>query len=385
MLILSTTIFYRILLIAAISTGTLSGCFYRPNVHTLFLPKSQAFFNTNPPGCETLQPMVGPKMNAMSLPSISLAKIAEDTNHYGSRLAFSPDGHWLAVVNPAGALYLWRDLVSWQSYSYPGELLDQTFFNTASDRVLVAPHVFQIKEQQWLSLPAITTALTAGLAEEEPPGSFAAYASAWSPDGQELVVYTEYRASRRSGDRSSWSGPSKRLLLLDGQTRQLKTSLWEGQGREAYRAIALNDRLIAAGAVHLRIWDRQSQQMLAELSEHTLAIRALQWNPSGTLLASAGADQHIILWNTSSWQLRQRWKAHEGEIKAIAFHPKHPLFITGGDDQQIKIWSLEGKLLKTETVGGIVEGLALNAEGDRLAIAQGGPQARIIVYQVTVE
>jgi WD40 repeat protein len=331
-----------------------------------------------------LKPRPSPALSMPSL-SISLRKIAENTTDYGSHLAFSADGHRLAVVNPAGALYLWQDLTLWQTYSRPGEWLDRTFFATTGDRLLVAPHIFEIKTQQWLSLPSVVDSFTTDLAEGAPPGTFAAYASAWSPDSKDLVVYGEYRPSRRLGDRASWSGPTKRLLLLDGHTRQLKTVLWQGNGSEAYRAIALNDRFIAAAAVHLQIWDRQTQQAVADLGEHSLVIRDLQWNAAGTLLASGSADQQVIVWDTATWTPLHRWQAHRGDVKVLAFHPHHPLLVTGGDDQHIKFWSLTGKLLKTETVQGIVEGLAFNPQGDQLAIAQGGPQARVMVYQVQVQ
>lgn len=323
--------------------------------------------------------------NAMPSPSISLKKIAENTTDYGNRLAFSADGKLLAIVNPAGAVYLWRDLTPWHTQSRPGEMLDRTFFDATGDRLLVAPHIFEISTQQWLPLPSLADVFTAELAEGAPSGGFAAHASAWSPDGKDLVVYAEYRPSRRAGDRSSWSGPTKRLLLLEGQTRQLKSVLWQGKGSEAYRTIALNDRFIAAAAIHLRIWDRPTQQAVADLSEHTLVIRDLQWNKTGTLLASGSADQQVILWDTATWKPLHRWQAHQGEVKALAFHPHQPLLVTGGEDQQLKVWSLDGKLLKTEAMQGMVEGLAFNSQGDRLAIAQGGTQASVTVYAVTVE
>ncbi|MEX0271137.1 WD40 repeat domain-containing protein [Leptolyngbyaceae cyanobacterium UHCC 1019] len=321
----------------------------------------------------------------MALPSISLKKIVDNTNGYGSRLAFSPDGHLLTVVNSAGALYVWRDLTPWQTQSRPGELLDRSIFSAMGDRIFAAPQVFQINTEQWLPFPSVVKAFTADLAEGDPPGGFAAYASAWSLDGRDLVVYGEYRPSRRLGDRDHWNGPSKRLLLLDGQTRQLKSILWEGNGSEAYRTIALSERFIAAAAIHLRVWDRQTQQAVADLGEHTLVIRDLQWNATGTLLASGGADQQVILWDTSTWKSLHRWQAHRGDVKALAFHPHYPLLVTGGDDQQIKFWSLEGKLIKAEAVQGIVEGLAFNPKGDQLAIALGEPQFSVRVYQVQVQ
>ncbi len=316
--------------------------------------------------------------------TISLQKIAENTTNYGNRLAFSQDGHRLAIVNSAGALYLWQDLTSWQTQSRPGEWLDRPLFTAPGDRLLVAPQIFDLQQQQWLPLPPVTEAFTADL-EETPPGDFAVYAAAWSGDGQDLVVYGEYRPSRRLGDRSVWSGPTRRLLLLDGQTRHLKAVLWQGSGSEAYRVIALHDRLIAAAGMDLRLWERQSHRAVSELKEHSLVIRDLQWNADGSLLATAGADQQVILWDGATWKVAQRWQAHLGEIKALAFHPRASLLATGGEDQQLKFWSLTGQLLHNQTLQGIVEGLAFNAQGDRLAVAQGGMDARVIVYQVQVQ
>jgi WD40 repeat protein len=317
-------------------------------------------------------------------PMLSLKKIAESSTNYGSHLGFSPDGHLLAVVNSAGALYLWRNLVPWQSQSYPGERLDRTFFSPTGDQVLVAPQVFQVATQQWLPLPSITPALLANLPTKPTSGDFAVHASAWSPDGQDLVVYGEYRASRGLGDRTTWNGPTKRLLLLEGQSRKLRTILWQGNSHEAYRVTAINAKFIASAATQVQVWDRLTQHPVANLAGHSTVVRDLQWNDAGTLLASGGTDQQVILWDTKTWKPRHQWQAHQGEVKSMAFHPHRPLLVTGGEDQQLKFWSLEGHLLKTEPLQGMVEGLAFNPQGDRIAIALGGPHATVQVYQLEV-
>lgn len=316
--------------------------------------------------------------------SLTLTRVANLTQGYGQHLAFSPDGEFLVASNGAGALYLWRNLQPWQTLSRPGELLHYPLVTADSQWILAAPAVFNLATQTWEELPALTSELTAGLSEI-PQGSFSSFSSIWSPDRQDLVVYTEYRPSRRLGDRADWQGPTKRLLLLQGKTRELQTVLWEGRASTGYRTLAINDRYIAAGAVSIRLWNRQTRQQVAELTQPSLVVRALDFNPTGTLLLGAGADRQVRLWETANGALVKGWKAHNDDIQALRFHPQRAILASGSGDRQLKLWTLEGQLLATETLEDGVEGLAFSFAGDFLAVAQGGPQAKILVYRLQID
>jgi WD40 repeat protein len=54
---------------------------------------------------------------------------------------------------------------------------------------------------------------------------------------------------------------------------------------------------------------------------HADAVRAVAWSPSGSRLASAGADAKVILWDTATGAVVRVIEGHEDEVTAVAFSP----------------------------------------------------------------
>ena len=68
----------------------------------------------------------------------------------------------------------------------------------------------------------------------------------------------------------------------------------------------------------------------------------LQWNPSGTQLASGGNDNLLSIWDASASRQRHELTAHTAAVKALAWCPFTPNLLASGvgtADRTIRFWN----------------------------------------------
>ncbi len=163
---------------------------------------------------------------------------------YSSQIAFSRDGHWLALGGRDGELYL-------RSQLRIGE-----FFSAKAH--------------------------TAGLS-----------AVAFLPDGQRLVTSSNDHTLRL------WkifeNRPPNCIGVLKGHS-------------DAIFAVAVHprgDRIASAGRDGvIRLWETDSLEEVARLQGHRNYIWSLDFSPSGETLASGSGDSTVRIWDTRSLQNR---------------------------------------------------------------------------------
>ncbi|TPX58501.1 hypothetical protein PhCBS80983_g03108 [Powellomyces hirtus] len=73
--------------------------------------------------------------------------------------------------------------------------------------------------------------------------------------------------------------------------------------------------LLAAGTVDGRtlVWTRSGELKFCE-QQHTGAIHALAWSPSGTFIATGCHDKMSVVWDVASGQVRQKFDFHDGPV-----------------------------------------------------------------------
>ncbi|MCS6835610.1 MAG: protein kinase [Anaerolineae bacterium] len=136
----------------------------------------------------------------------------------------------------------------------------------------------------------------------------------WKVDGQTLDLHRQWR----SGDDGLWN------IAITPDGRRLLTA---AEKRGAERA-------------NLKIWDAESSDMLACLSEHTDSIIALTLSADGRLVASAGEDEIIRLWDLETQTLLAELKDHETIIASLAFSTDGQTLYSGDADSKIIAWDV---------------------------------------------
>jgi WD40 repeat protein len=131
-------------------------------------------------------------------------------------------------------------------------------------------------------------------------------------------------------------------------------------------------RLAAAGDDGMvRLWDRESGQLLRILIGHDGAIRGLAWSPRGSRLASAGEDGTVRLWDTETGLLLRTLRGERGNTRAVAWSPDAETVAAGGEDGKVRLWQTAdgGVMPTTFQLEGAVTALAWSPNGKALAAA----------------
>ncbi|WP_433218109.1 Hsp70 family protein [Dactylosporangium sp. CS-047395] len=107
-----------------------------------------------------------------------------------------------------------------------------------------------------------------------------------------------------------------------------------------------------------------------ESVQHADTIRAVAFNPQGTLLASGGADRQILLWTGQAGVVASRLTGSAGAVNAVAFDRDGRVLASGGEDQVVHLWDPGAhKLIRSfDQAHSPIDALAFcPARADRLA------------------
>ncbi len=288
----------------------------------------------------------------------TLAITHEDTLGYGTQLAVGINSSfWVSCDGTQ--LHLWQGHQLQKSINLEGHITSTVRISADNRYVYLAPLCYDLEADNFVDLPSVSSAFTAGLPPAGQSADFVLRAAMWSPDYQHLLLSVEYQPSRRRNGTPSHDVPRNRLLLVN-RKRELEQLLWQDSTADEYNTLAYSERFIAAAGMPIRIYAAGDFTPVATLEMHTTTLRALTFNADNTLMASAGWDGQVILWQTTSWQTMAQWQAHEEFAAAVAFSPRDWL-LTGGGDAHLKIWSIaaQPRLLASLHVGSPIEAIAI--------------------------
>ncbi|MEO7731590.1 MAG: WD40 repeat domain-containing protein [Kofleriaceae bacterium] len=309
--------------------------------------------------------------------AVTLHTVAELTTGYGRRLAFAPDGaRWASAIT--GAAHLWRATEPAGDAVASSATTDRLRFSRDGARLLLAPYIYDLARGAWLAQAPLRDKLGPSTSE---PGAFGLVASAWAPDGEDLVVSTSFGPHGNGG---GIPGPRERVLVLRGPERALVDTLYEGD-REM-RRVAIDDHFVAMAGRDVAIWSRAERRRVADLPGHAVTVTELAFSPDGRKLASLDGRGVLLVWDTAHWQAPPvRIQTSPEAALAVAFHPGRPLIATGGYDGIVRLWSLaagEAPVFATASLGGWIEALAFDPSGTRLLAAANADPARIVMYEL---
>jgi WD40 repeat protein len=154
----------------------------------------------------------------------------------------------------------------------------------------------------------------------------ASLAIAWSPDGKYIA----------SGNLDltitvlEWDNPQPWVMRgFSGKVRQLA---W---------ANAKPPLFVCSSIGSIVIWEKHGDEAIGwegqVLEGHIEAIQALQFQPHGSLLASAAADGQICVWQKS--KLAQVLEGAPQGFSSLAWHPQGNLLAAGGQNGELLVWT----------------------------------------------
>ena len=145
----------------------------------------------------------------------------------------------------------------------------------------------------------------------------------FSPDGNELAVASSigiWMYSVATGDE---------LALLTGHTAEVRNIAFSPDGR--ILASTANDST-------LRLWDTESSQQLAVLSDRRIAPWSIAFSHDSTMIASG--SRTIQVWDVDTGNPLATLTGHTESIGALAFSPDGKTLASASWDMSIKLWDI---------------------------------------------
>ena len=149
-------------------------------------------------------------------------------------------------------------------------------------------------------------------------------AVAFSPDGQFLATGDEI------GQVNVW----------DVQRRRIVVQL-EGDSSSVYTVKFSPDGEILAGAGYdgnVKLWEVENWEHLGALASGA-TVFTISFSPDSSTLASTGYES-VNLWEVESGEKIATLTEHTGWVNAVAFSPDGSALISGGDDETLRIWDV---------------------------------------------
>jgi eukaryotic-like serine/threonine-protein kinase len=286
-----------------------------------------------------------------------------------TRLAFSPDGRWLAAGwqdLQVGALargevdlgagtktgtLVWDARTGVEYLSLPGD--SEAEFSPDGKRLAVArrdrtARVWDLEAKKEVAAFRGHTHLVNGLA--------------FSPDGKRLATASLDKTA------AVWEADSGRQLrLLRGHTDMVASVAFGADG---------NSVVTTSWDGTVKVWNAGSEPAFRTLRGHTSFIANLTFSPDGRLVASAGQET-VRLWGLEAGKELFHL---EGATQCVSFHPDGRLLATGGRDDTVRLWDVAGAaggrrpVQVRDVTGhtGRISAVAYRPDGKQLASASTG-------------
>ena len=306
------------------------------------------------------------------------------TENAATRLALSPDGRTLAVVDVTGS--------ATDALRFHLQLLDTGTLAVRGEPMPVPPALGEEAPARLTFSPdgryvagVIDRILAGG---PDPP----AVALVWDVvNGGDPVLQIPFEAPVRQRDVAFL--PDSSAVLVAAPTGTAVVDI--ATGREIRRidgasppiAVSPDGQRLAAAldsdALVVGLLDLTTGETTARLAGHSERVDRVAFSADGTLLATGGDDGLVMLWDTASGTRRSRFAGHAAGVRGLAFTHDGATLYSSSLDHAVHAWDLRSSRTLAHRLppgGPDLQPLAFDAEEQ--AIADDGSVA---LYQATDE
>ena len=166
-------------------------------------------------------------------------------------------------------------------------------------------------------------AYLADLSEKSWPLDGPVEAVSYSPDGHLFAT------GDLQGNAQVWDAATGKVLHTFSPGQYVHSVAFDPQGTRL--AVGGSDKQI-------RIYEIESEKLLATLSGHEDAVLSVQFSADGAQLLSAGYDNTARIWNAENGQSIQTLQGHNWWVWAAEFSPDGRRIVTASQDGKAIIW-----------------------------------------------
>ncbi|HEY1616600.1 MAG TPA: helix-turn-helix domain-containing protein [Streptosporangiaceae bacterium] len=328
---------------------------------------------------------------------------------YIESVAFSPDGTILAAGSADKTVRLWdvarpaHPVPVGRPLTGPAALVTSVAFSPDGDLLAAASQDFKV----WLwKLGRTAGGRPTAVPDGTLPGaSDWVNAVAFSPDGTRLAAGTS------DASVLVWNLAGRSLAATLPQAQPVTSLAWDGPralaagdadgtvstwhlpspvlhtGSPAFDAAYSPDgRLLAVSTqAGLQLWNPVTRQRLAARPVAGTLVNAVQFAPSGNILAATYGNGMFQLWRAGRTltPLSPPLRASARDmVETVAFSPNGRLLATGGDDGTLRLWSVRDParpvpLAAEPDSGAQVFGVAFAPDGKTVAATSGDDLTRL--------
>lgn len=235
------------------------------------------------------------------------------------RVAWSPNGQYIAAGMDQGNIQIWDTSSSLPSFSQQAH--NKKFVNCVA---------WSPDGNSLVSGGGDGTAIVWDVAAQMPMVNYNSYtafinAVAWSPNGKWIV------SGGSGGTAQVWNaGNGSSIVAYSGHSKDILALAWSHDNSRV--ASASDDGTV-------QIWNSQSGGHYLTYTGHIgYEVVALDWSPDATLIASGGTDNVVHVWEAATGLLQRKYYGHSGEIEGVAWSPDSTKVASASDDFTVRVW-----------------------------------------------
>jgi WD40 repeat protein len=266
------------------------------------------------------------------------------------RLAFSPDGQYLATVKDTGKVRVWRVVNGSLAHKFPGNAKVITY---SPDGKLLAADGENCQIRLW----------------EMPSGKEIGKLTGHREPITALAIAPDGRTLASAGDRHV-------VYLWDLRSATLIRQLYGPESRCSL-TFSPDGKTLAAGGPdeRIRLWDIDSGTELHADSSYQSPVGSIALSNDGKALASSGEDGRIRFWDLANGNLLRSFTVEH--VGCVAFSPDLKKLLAVTPDVVELLESDSGKVIDRLSLHGQVFCMAFAPDGASFAISGSGGATRI--------